>query len=334
MHGPTAVIVDSENSQAIANQMHTNTKRSRVFGREIHNHYKSGFSDKSKRMRPKESKQEETRERALTSLRLSRPTIHILEEYRPSIASYLLQKDTDNPIKKDYMATQSDINSKMRAILVDWLTDVHSKFELLPQTLFNCVALMDRYLAITEIKRSKLQLIGVACLMIVSKIEEVYTPMVKDYIAVCDSAYTPKELLAMEGEILAVLSFNVLCPTSFTFLCNFNTQLQLEDKLFYYAQFLLETSMLELTPLKHSNAFLAAAAIFFTNKLFKKEGWPEAYETATGVSEAQLRGAAKDLFLCLQKGEKGDLKAVSRKFSESMYLEVSKYQIQRGGPKE
>ena len=158
--------------------------------------------------------------------------------------------------------------------------------------------------------------------------------MVKDYIAVCDNAYTPKELLAIEGEILAAVDFNVLCPTGFTFLCNFNTQVQLEDKLFYYAQFLLETSMFELSGLKHSNTLLAAGAVFFTNKLFKKEGWPASYEAATGVSEPQLRGAAKDLFLSMQKSEKGELKAISRKFSESNFLEVSKYQIQRGANKE
>jgi len=29
-----------------------------------------------------------------------------------------------------YMQKQSDINEKMRAILVDWLIDVHSKFKL------------------------------------------------------------------------------------------------------------------------------------------------------------------------------------------------------------
>jgi cyclin B len=335
MHGPDAVIVASENAVAVANQMHTNTKPSRAFGRQIHNHYeKSGFSDKSKRLRPKEPKVEATRDRAITGLRLSRPRADILEEYRTNIAAHLLQKDLENHIRKDYMTQQTDINSKMRAILVDWLTDVHQKFELLPQTLFNCVALMDRFLAVTEIKRAKLQLIGVACLMIVAKIEEVYTPMVKDYIAVCDNAYTPRELLATEGEILAAVSFNVLCPTGFTFLSNFNARLQLEDKLFNYAQYLLETSMLELSPLKHTNTVLAAGAIFFTNKLFKKEGWPADFEAATGVCEGQLRAAAKDLFVCLQKADKGDLKAANRKFAEPAFLEVSKYHIQRGGSKE
>lgn len=334
MNCPEAVIVDRENTKVLENNMRTNAKPSRFFGREIHNHQKSDFSVKSKRPRQKEPAPDDTRDRAVTCLRLSSPYYHVLEEYRANITAHLLQKDLTNPIRKDYMQTQTDINSKMRSILVDWLVDVHLKFELLPQTLFSCVSLIDRYLQINEIKRTQLQLVGVACLMIVSKIEEVYSPMVKDYLAVCDNAYTTKELLAMEGQILAALNFNVLCPTSFTFLNNFNSHFQLEDKLFYYAQFLLETSMLEMGALKHSFAVLAAGAVFFTNKLFKKEGWPASYEAFTGISEAQLKGAAKDLFVSLQKSEKGDQKAVSRKFAEAQFLEVSKYQIQRGGQKE
>ena len=44
------------------------------------------------------------------------------------------------------MTTQIDINEKMRAILVDWLIEVHLKFKLLPETLFLTINLIDRYL--------------------------------------------------------------------------------------------------------------------------------------------------------------------------------------------
>lgn len=44
------------------------------------------------------------------------------------------------------MNKQIDINEKMRAILVDWLVEVHLKFKLMPETLFLTVHLIDRYL--------------------------------------------------------------------------------------------------------------------------------------------------------------------------------------------
>lgn len=331
MNGSDNVPLDQENSVVLNSQMMTNAKPARAFGREIHNKNRSNFSAKSKRLRQKESAAPETRDRTTTSLRLSKPTIKTLEEYHASINAHLLEKDLRNPVRKDYMQAQTDINAKMRSILVDWLVDVHLKFELLPQTLFGCVSLIDRYLQVTELKRTRLQLVGVASLMIVAKIEEVYSPMVKDYLAVCDNAYSAAELLAMEGEILATLGFNVLCPSAYTFLSNYNFRMELEDKLFYYCQYLLETALLEMNHLKHSSAVLAAGAIFFANKLFKKEGWPQDYEAVTGVGEAALKAAAKDIFLSLQKSEKGELRAVAKKFAESQFLEVSKYQIQRGG---
>ena len=34
----------------------------------------------------------------------------------------------------------------MRAILIDWLIDVHLKFELNPETLFIAINLIERYL--------------------------------------------------------------------------------------------------------------------------------------------------------------------------------------------
>ena len=34
------------------------------------------------------------------------------------------------------MNTQPDINAKMRAILIDWLVEVHLKFKLVPETLY------------------------------------------------------------------------------------------------------------------------------------------------------------------------------------------------------
>ncbi len=41
----------------------------------------------------------------------------------------------------------------MRAILVDWLIDVHLKFKLIPETLFMTVNLIDRYLNKNAISR-------------------------------------------------------------------------------------------------------------------------------------------------------------------------------------
>lgn len=42
------------------------------------------------------------------------------------------------------------INGRMRAILVDWLVQVHSRFHFLQETLYMCVAIMDRFLQVSD----------------------------------------------------------------------------------------------------------------------------------------------------------------------------------------
>lgn len=51
------------------------------------------------------------------------------------------------------MSKQNDINEKMRAILIDWLVDVHLKFKLLPETLFLTINILDRFLEKSQVQR-------------------------------------------------------------------------------------------------------------------------------------------------------------------------------------
>lgn len=116
------------------------------------------------------------------------------------------------------MKHQTDINEKMRAILIDWLIDVHLKFKLLPETLYITVNLIDRYLEKERVARNKLQLIGVTCMLIAAKYEEIYPPELKNFVYITDNAYSRKEVLQMEYSILSKLGFDVTFPSCFRFL--------------------------------------------------------------------------------------------------------------------
>lgn len=90
----------------------------------------------------------------------------------------------------------------MRAILVDWLVEVHLKFKLVPETLYLTVNLIDRYLELVQVPRQKLQLIGVTAMLIASKYEEIYAPEVRDFVYITDRAYTKEEILDQEFDML------------------------------------------------------------------------------------------------------------------------------------
>lgn len=78
----------------------------------------------------------------------------------------------------DYIDSQPEISEKMRAILIDWLIEVHHKFELNPETLYLTINIVDRYLAVETSSRRELQLVGISAMLIASKYEEIWAPEV------------------------------------------------------------------------------------------------------------------------------------------------------------
>lgn len=129
--------------------------------------------------------------------------IYEVSEFAEDIHSNMKLSESLSQPHAAYMKRQSDINESMRAILVDWLIDVHLKFKLLNETLFLTINIIDRYLsAKSNVQRSKLQLVGVSALLISTKYEEIYPPTVKDLVYITDNAYTKEEILEMEYQIL------------------------------------------------------------------------------------------------------------------------------------
>jgi cyclin B len=121
-----------------------------------------------------------------------------VSEYANDIFSNLMKSElTTNTISfGGYMGeTQTDINERMRSILIDWLVEVHLKFKLFPDTLYITVNIIDRYLSLKPVTRSNLQLVGVTAMLIASKYEEIYAPEIRDFVYISDKAYTKEQIL-------------------------------------------------------------------------------------------------------------------------------------------
>jgi Cyclin, N-terminal domain len=88
------------------------------------------------------------------------------------------------------MDRQPELNASMRSILVDWLVEVHMKFRLEPCTLYLCVNVIDRFLRLVQVRRARLQLVGVTALLLACKLEgkqiqariQVASPMIVTYL--------------------------------------------------------------------------------------------------------------------------------------------------------
>lgn len=102
--------------------------------------------------------------------------VYQVSEYCGPILKHLLATEHQELPSQGYMCRQTDINEKMRGILVDWIIEVHLRFKLMPEVLFLTVNLIDRYLEKTSIMRTSLQLVAVSALLIASKYEEIHVP--------------------------------------------------------------------------------------------------------------------------------------------------------------
>ena len=188
------------------------------------------------------------------------------------------------------MHTQVDINCKMRAILIDWIVEVHLKFKLADPTLYLTCHIIDRFCMLENVHRSKLQLVGVTALLIACKYEEIYPTEVRDCVYITDHAYTREEVLEMEQTILRRLKFELSVPTQWTFLVRFLKVAKATDRQHHRAQYYLERCLQEHDGLSFRPSMLAAASIFLARI-------PD-----TGLDNAWVRAVPTQtkLFLCVK----------------------------------
>lgn len=231
-----------------------------------------------------------------------------------------------------YMAHQSDINEKMRAILVDWLVEVHLKFKLMPETMFLTVNLIDRFLERKLVARQKLQLVGVTAMLLASKYEEIYAPEVRDFVFITDRAYNREQILSMESAMLTALGFNVTCPTALHFMNRFLKAARVADetgRLKYLVRYYVERTMQEYSMLKYLPSITAAAAVNIAMRSLGLGTWDATLTAYTGFTEAQLQPCVQDMEHILEYAPTANLQAVRKKYSSSRYREVAKVPLVR-----
>ncbi|KAL6765689.1 B type cyclin [Haematococcus lacustris] len=248
-------------------------------------------------------------------------------EYVNDIYSYYRRIEPKYRVSSTYMTSQADINDKMRAILVDWLVEVHLKFKLMPETLYLTINVIDRYLEQKPVTRRNLQLVGVTAMLIACKYEEIWAPEVRDFVYISDKAYSREQILAMEKVMLSTLHFNLTLPTPYNFLAR-NLKAagaHLDKQVTMLASYLSELAMIDATMLKHSYSMTAAAALYVAMRsLDKAVPYPKALARHSGYTEEAVLPCAKQLVALMQKAPTASLTAVFKKYSHTKFLEISK----------
>jgi len=250
-------------------------------------------------------------------------------EYASAIYSYLRRVEDGLSIREDFLQG-CPVNGKMRAVLVDWLVEVHSQFKLLQETLYMTVYVIDKFLQSegSTIRREKLQLVGVTAMFIASKVEEIYSPEISDFVYITDNAYSSAEIREMELRMLRTLGFNFSRPHPLHFLRRNSKAGDVDVLQHTLAKYLVEIALPEYT-LAHIPPSLLASAALYLSLMIQEPGaslssvWSPTLQYYSTYRPDDILPVVSSLAAVLAKRGETKLRAVHTKYSSRKFMKVA-----------
>jgi cyclin-A len=220
---------------------------------------------------------------------------------------------------------QRDITTNMRAILVDWLVEVSQEYHLQNETLYLSINFLDRFLCHEQVLRGKLQLVGITCLFIASKYEEMTPQTVDEFVYITDNTYDRAEVLDMERKILVALKFELTAVTSITFLRRYCKMLSLDTTTSHLAAFLLELTLLDYFFMDARPSIVALGAVCVAVHHQKEGRFPATIIPRLGTSHpfSDIELAATHVHRLHTSSRSLTLRAVVDKYSRGKYTKVA-----------
>lgn len=224
-------------------------------------------------------------------------------------------------------SVQTDINPMMRSILVDWLVEVAQEYRLTSDTLFLSVAYIDRYLSLMDVRRNKLQLVGVTSMLVASKYEEIYAPAIDEFCYITDNTYTREQVLEMERDILRVLEFDLTQPTLKTFLRRYikaaSGEILLDATYEFLCAYLAELTLMDYGMLHYLPSHIAASIVLVALHMLDKPAWSSTLQYYSKYSPADLKRCAQAVHSLFIQAKTSSLPASREKYASSKFATVS-----------
>ncbi|KAF2963246.1 hypothetical protein GQX73_g10323 [Xylaria multiplex] len=209
-------------------------------------------------------------------------------EYATEIFEYLRDLECKSIPNPQYMDHQDDIGWRTRGILIDWLIEVHTRFHLLPETLFLAINIIDRFLSGKVVQLDRLQLVGITAMFIASKYEEVLSPHVANFKHVADDGFTEEEILSAERYILGSLNYDLSYPNPMNFLRRISKADNYDIPTRTIGKYLMEISLLDHRFMAYRPSHVAAAAMYLARLIFDRGDWDETVAYYAGYTEEEV----------------------------------------------
>ncbi|XP_027137696.1 G2/mitotic-specific cyclin-B2-like isoform X1 [Larimichthys crocea] len=248
----------------------------------------------------------------------------LCSQYVKDIYSYLHVLEVQQAVRANYMQGY-EITERMRALLIDWLVQVHSRFQLLQETLYLTVAVLDRFLQVQPVSRRKLQLVGVTAMLVACKYEEMYAPEVGDFAYITDNAFTKSQILEMEQVVLRTLNFELGRPLPLHFLRRASKVASSDVERHTLAKYLMELTLLDYDMVHYRPSEVAAASLCLSQLLLDELPWSPTQQHYSTYDEAHLKPIMQHIAknVVTANDAKSKFQAVKTKYSSSKLMKIS-----------
>ena len=165
-------------------------------------------------------------------------------------------------------------------------------------------------------------------MLIACKYEEIWPPLIKDYIHISDNAYTKEKIIQMETSMLSELDFNIDVVTPYSFLERFIKITGADKVTSDLAQYMVEISLLDYSSIFIKPSQLAMSALYLAQKIMKNPmPWNKKLAQQTLYSEksiSQLSWFILNIFKSYQRPNT-QLIGLKKKFSTDQFSNVAQY---------
>ncbi|KAJ2324364.1 B-type cyclin, partial [Coemansia sp. RSA 2681] len=247
----------------------------------------------------------------------------LVPEFSDDIFGYMRELEMRLMPNPRYMALQASLTWSTRAVLVEWIVQVHERFDLLPESLYLAVNCVDRFLSAKEIAVSKLQLVGAVCLLLASKYEEIHVPSVKDIEFMVEGNYKAAEILQAERYVLRMLGFDMGWPGPLSFLRRISKADTYDPTTRTLAKYLMEVTLMDERFIAVPCSKIAAIAHYLAMRFLDKGPWTRAHAFYSGYFESELAPYVPVLVRQLLEPLKH--RAIFDKYTSRQYMRASEY---------
>ncbi|XP_022227612.2 G2/mitotic-specific cyclin-B isoform X2 [Drosophila obscura] len=258
----------------------------------------------------------------------------LVSEYVNDIYDYLYKVEIEQPIHNDHLAGQKEVSHKMRAVLIDWINEVHLQFHLAAETFQLAVAIIDRYLQVVKnTKRSNLQLVGVTALFIATKYEELFPPAINDFVFITDDTYSAREIRIMELQIFKAIDCNLSRPLPIHFLRRYSKAAGAEDEHHAMSKYFVELASVDYDLASYKPSEIAAASLFLSLHLlngnyrastgFNDKHWTPTLTYYSRYSATHLRPITRQIAKLARDAPQAKLKAIHNKYQANKFQKIA-----------